>query len=171
MALFIKKYQNKVKKSKAYGKWYGRAVMLGTVEIEELAAEIEEKCTATHSDVLAVLAALGVSIKRKLQESKRVRIPYLGTFKLGVSSAGVIKESDYDVKNDIKGMHVIFQPETTVENKHRVKEMIRGARVAELNKVVNPTGSTGTGSGSGSATDDQGSQGGTTSPDPVEERP
>ena len=180
MALYIKKYQSKRRNSTSYGKWYGRPVMLGTATIDELATEIEEKCTVTHSDILAVLAALGVSIKHKLQESKRVRIDFLGTFKLGVNSSGVIKESDYDVKSNIKDVHVVFQPETTVENGHRVKELTRGARVAELAKMLKPaTATNGTTNGTtqgeepgdGNETGGGDNGGNDGNQDPIEERP
>ena len=134
MKLFIKKYQNNNEKSNAFGKTYGRTVMLGTTELEELATEIQESCTATRADILAVLSALGPAIKRKLQSSMRVMIPYLGTFKLGVKTKGEVLEEDFDVRKNVLGVHVVFQPETKVENGHRVKELTRGVRLAELPK-------------------------------------
>ena len=35
--IYFKKYQNKNEESKAYGKWYARAVNTGTVELDDLA--------------------------------------------------------------------------------------------------------------------------------------
>jgi len=136
MALFIKKYVNNYEESKAYGKTYGRAAMLGTVEIEELADEIQAECTATRHDILAVVSALGVAVKRKLHESKRVHIPFLGTFKLGVNTKGEEKAEDFNMRDSILNVHVIFQPETTVENGHRVKELVRGIKMKELPKYL-----------------------------------
>jgi predicted histone-like DNA-binding protein len=137
MAVFIKKYQyNNEQNENAHGKIFGRAVTVGEVEIEELANEIQENCTVKRSDILAVLSEIGPSIKKMVQKSYKVRIPYLGTFKLGVKSIGVENWDDYDVKKHIKGVKVMFRPEYTIENRHAVKEMTRGVTVALVPKTL-----------------------------------
>ena len=135
MTVFIKKYQfNNEKIETAHRKWYGRAVVIDEADIEELANEIQENCTVKRSDILAVLSEMGPSIKKMIQKSFKVQIPYLGTFKLGVKSLGVDDADDFDVRKHIKGVKVLFRPETKIENGHAVKELTRGARVAELPK-------------------------------------
>ena len=135
MAVFIKKYQyNNEQNENAHGKIFGRAVTVGEVEIEELANEIQENCTVKRSDILAVLSEMGPSIKKMVQKSYKVRIPYLGTFKLGVKSIGVENWDDYDVKKHVKGVKVMFRPEYTIEQRHAVKEMTRGVKLSELPK-------------------------------------
>ena len=169
MAVFIKKYVNNNKQSNAYGKTYGRVATRGTVDIEELAEEIQAKCTATRADVLAVLSALGESIRAKLLESKRVHIPYLGTFKLGVNTKGEENADNFNMRENILNVHVNFQPETTVDGGHRVKELLRGLRLAEMQKYVGVGGNDdddGGTSGSGS-----GSSSGGSGETPVENRP
>ena len=135
MSLFIKKYQyNNEKNEKAFGKWYGRAVIIDKVQIEELAAEIEDNCTVKRADILAVLSELGPTIKKVLQRSMKVVIPYLGSFKLAVKSTGTEAIEDFDLKKNITNVRVLFYPETKVDNGRMVKELTRGVRVAELPK-------------------------------------
>jgi predicted histone-like DNA-binding protein len=169
MSLFIKTYQNKVKKSKAYGKYYGRVQHMGTLEIDPIAEKIQEKCTVHKADIMAVLTALTGVVSEGLQGGQRVHLPGIGTFKLGVRSGGVIKKSDFDLNSDLKGAHVIFQPEKTKDNSaHKyTNPLTRGVRFKLFAFQAVPSTS-GSGSDSG---DDSGSGSGTTSPDPVEERP
>ena len=154
MALFIKKYQyNNEQNENAHGKIFGKAVMVGEIGIEELANEIQDNCTVKRSDVLAVLSELGPTMKKMVQKSYKVRIPYLGTFQLGVKSIGVENWDDYDTKKHIKGTKVKFRPEYTIENRHVVKEMTRGVVLSFLPKglaYMNDEGSSSSGSGSGS---------------------
>ena len=117
MTVFAKKYQNKNKKSRAYGKTYARAVMVGTVGIEELAEAMSESCTVTRSDIVAVLSALGPAMRRMLQKSLRVQLPYLGTFKLGLTTIGEEDAEDFDMQHNVKGVHVLFHPETKVNTR------------------------------------------------------
>ena len=135
MSLFIKKYQNNNKEMKsAYGKWYGRAVILDKVEIEELASEIESNCTVKRADILAVLSEMGPAIKKVVQRSLKVTIPYLGSFKLGVKTTGAETAEEFDIKKNVKGVRVLFYPETKADGNHMVKELTRGVKVAELPK-------------------------------------
>ena len=135
MSLLIKKYKNNNQMSKAYGKTFGRATMIGTTSTEQLATMISETCTVTRHDIIAVLSALGPVMSRQMQNSFRVKLDYLGTFKLGVNSTGELDEEDYDVKKNVRGVHVIFHPETTVNVKGRWENALtRGVKVAELPK-------------------------------------
>ena len=135
MTVFAKKYQNKNKKSRAYGKTYARAVMVGTVGIEELAEAMSESCTVTRSDIVAVLSALGPAMRRMLQKSLRVQLPYLGTFKLGLTTIGEEEAEDFDMQHNVKGVHVLFHPETKVNTRGQWEnDLTRGTVVGELPK-------------------------------------
>ncbi len=135
MALFVKKYQNKNENMpKAYNKWYGRAVIIDEVRIEELSNEIQENCTVKRSDILAVLSELGPAIKKAMQNSMKVRIPYLGSFRLAVNTTGTYSADEFDVRANLKRVKVVFYPETKIDNGRTVKELTRGVKVAELPK-------------------------------------
>lgn len=135
MTVFVKKYQNTNEKmTKMYRKWYGKTVIVDKVEIEQLANEIQDNCTVKRSDILAVLSELGPAIKKELQRSMKVYIPYLGSFKMVVHSTGTDTPEDYDVKTNIVSIRPRFIPETKLDNKHRVAELVKGVRISELPK-------------------------------------
>ena len=86
MSVFYKLYQEKRKGSAYKDKWYARAVNIGTIDTDGLVEEIEKICTVTDADVLAVLRALVFVMKKKLQESYRVKINDFGSFKVAIST-------------------------------------------------------------------------------------
>lgn len=97
-------------------------------------------------------------MKRLMQDSKRVKIPYLGSFKLGISTEGADSENEFSAKN-VKGVHVVFQPLSVHQpDGRRLKEMADGCRVVEYKNVqagerISDGGSSGS-SGSGHDIDD-----------------
>ena len=152
MALKYFKYQNKNDKNqKAYLKWYGRAVYDECVDIERIADMMQENCTVKRADILAVLSELGPTMKKFMEESKSVKLPYLGTFKYGISTEGAESESDFTAQN-VKKVRVLFQPITSCEAGGKtVQEMTRGVRVREY-KNVEPGESSSSSGGDGGLT-------------------
>lgn len=147
MSLFYRKYKNNNKKNRGYGKWYGRAVHVDTVGIEEIARVMQESCTVKHADVLAVLSELGPTMKALLQDSHRVQIPYLGCFKACISTSGEGDPEKFSILQNLKGTHIVFQPEvktvTTGGRRARVKVMLEGMSmrdIAELEPASNGGG-------------------------------
>ena len=171
MPLYIKKYVNNYEDSKAYGKTYGRVHYMGTTEIDDMCAKIEEKCTVHSADIHAVLVALKTVVKEELHDGKRVKLPGLGTFKLGVNTKGEEKPEDFNFRDSILNVHVIFQPETTVENGHRVKWLVQGARCRELPKYEGLDPSDEEGGGGTSGGGGNGGNGGGGNDDPIETQP
>jgi len=146
-----RKYQDQSSNEAKNGKWYGRVVISETVEIEQLAAKMQDNCTVKRADILAVLSELGPTMRDLLQDSKRVRIPYLGAFKLGISTIGAESEEKFTNQN-VKGVHVLFQPSShKLANGNRVKDFVDDCSVMELpkKKVAQNTGGTGTGDNTG----------------------
>jgi len=131
------KYQNKNKKMvNAYQKWYGRVVINETVGIEEMAAKMQDNCTLKRADILAVLSELGPTMRDLLQDSKRVVLPYLGSFKLGINTVGAESENEFTVKN-IKTVRVMFQPTTHVTaTGRRAKDLTDNCRLEEYKNIV-----------------------------------
>ena len=84
MSVLYKIYENKNKKSAGYKKFYARAVHQGVVDLAAISAQIERNCSLKRSDVTAVLIELVEVMTAHLQDSKRVRIDGLGTFKVGL---------------------------------------------------------------------------------------
>jgi predicted histone-like DNA-binding protein len=183
MSLFVKKYQNNNKKNeKSYGLWYAKAVAVEEVGIEKLADEIEDNCTVKRSDILAVLSELGPAIRKEVQMSMKVRVPYLGCFRLGVSTKGAETAEDFTMQGNIKNVHVLFYPESKRSNGKLVKELARGVRVAEVPKNLqyitedeDNTGGTGNSGNSGNSGDNTGDNSGGNSggnqQNPIEDQP
>ena len=107
-------------KQNTYGMFYAKAVTDETVGIEYLAAKIEQNVSCKRSDVLAVLSELSVVLKDALQDSKRVVIPYLGSFKVTLRSAAAADKESFNVREHIKGVNIRFLAEGHVDNKGRI---------------------------------------------------
>lgn len=139
MALMYKLYQNMNKKSPYYENWYGRAVSVGTVTTDQLADTIEANCTVKRADILAVLSELVVTMRNELQNSKRVKIDRLGTFKLAITTSRSATAKGFSVSENLRNIRVLFQPELKVgKDGTRVRSLVNGCQVMELpfNNVV-----------------------------------
>ena len=152
MAVFYRLSQVTSPKAKGYGKWYPRAVMTNTVDTDALATIMQRNCTVKKSDILAVISELIETMQDQLQDSKRVKLNGFGTFKIGMSSTGADKASDFDARKHIKGLHVLFMPEVKTDSEgQRQKTFISGCSVQEVPKGTGPSTGSGTvenGSGS-----------------------
>lgn len=135
MAVFYKLRQEKRENSKFKDQWYARAVHTSTVNIDDLAEEMEANCTVKCADIVAVLSELVETMKKHLQMSHRVKLDRLGTFKIGMSTKPSPTIKDFNAKDNVKSVHVLFQPETKInKDKSRVKALINGCKVQELPK-------------------------------------
>ena len=140
MALIYKKYQNKNAQSRIYGKWLLKPVWIGDAGIEEIADAMQASCTVKRADVLAVLSELGPTMKSLMQQSKRVTIPYLGSFKISIncSKGAQTNEDDATPQKCIKGNRIIYQPVVKKEGKKYVKELCRGLGYQWFNSLLGP---------------------------------
>ena len=152
MAVFYRLSQVTSPKQKGYGKWYPRAVMTNTVDTDALATIMQRNCTVKKSDILAVISELIETMQDQLQDSKRVKLNGFGTFKIGMSSTGADKASEFEARKHIKGLHVLFMPEVKTDSEgQRQKTFISGCSVQEVPKGTGPSTGSGTvenGSGS-----------------------
>ena len=158
MAVFYRLSQVTSPKQKGYGKWYPRAVMTNTVDTDALATIMQRNCTVKKSDILAVISELIETMQDQLQDSKRVKLNGFGTFKIGMSSTGADKASDFDARKNIKGLHVLFMPEVKTDSEgQRQKTFISGCSVQEVPKGSDNGPSAGSGPSTGSGTVNGGS--------------
>lgn len=131
MAVKYKIYQNN-RKGAFKGKWYARAVHEGTVTTDDLADIMQDNCTVKRSDILAVLSELVEVMSTQLQNSMRVKLDRFGTFKLGICTTPANTAKDFTAANNVKSIHVLFQPELRIDAKgNRSQSFIAGARVQE----------------------------------------
>lgn len=177
MSVKYRKVVNNRKGSATKGKIYGRAVVTDVVYTKQIAEKITQRCTVTEPDVLAVINALETEIANHLAQSIRVVLDGFGSFKVGLTTTPADTAKKF-TSNNIKGMHVIFQPYTEMDGGKRTKPMLRGVKTEEMTEyesvkdgTADNPGSTpgsnpgsggsdsggGTGSGGGSSTGTPGS--------------
>lgn len=102
-----KLYQNKTKGSKAYGKWYARAVCEETFDTEALA-----KHMATHSSPFSVGVIHGVlkdmiaCTKELVMDGKNVKLDDLAIFSAGLRTKPAISPEDFSAAENIAGVRL-----------------------------------------------------------------
>ena len=96
-------------------KFYGNVKSSGDINIREMAERIQGSCTVTKADVYAVLVALEDVISESIQKGEIVRLMDIGTFRVGISTKGALKEEDF---NDalIKKTRILFRPGSVLQN-------------------------------------------------------
>ena len=144
-------------KAKGYGKWYPRAVITQTVDTEMLAAIMQRNCTLKKADIVAVISELIETMADQLQDSKRVKLNGFGAFKIGIRGEGADSAADFSTSKNIKGLHVLFQPEVKTDGSGlRQKTFITGCSVQEAPKndvdTTKPANSGSNGGGTGGNT-------------------
>ena len=135
----------------ANGKWFAKAVHLGTVDERTLAKDIAYSCTCTEADVLAVIQALIVEINTFISDSFAVKVDGLGIFRGAISSTGAVEASEFSVSKNITGVRVNFMEARTqnlMTGKFR-RAISEGCRFMETpkNDVLSSGGGTSDGGG------------------------
>ncbi|MDD2601979.1 MAG: HU family DNA-binding protein [Prevotella sp.] len=110
MSIRYRKVQDSRTSSKNFGQWYGRAIIMDEVSTKQLAEEISHSTTVTYTDVLAVLSEISASIKSHLQNSEKVVLDGLGSFRVGISTKPAATSAEFD-SSKISGFHIIYAPE------------------------------------------------------------
>ena len=136
MSVFYKLTQNKNEKmTGAYLKWYASVVPTETKTLKDISEIIQRNCSMKKSDVNAVLTELPEVMKDMLQNSFRVRVDGLGTFKIGMHSRGVENIKDYNVNEHVKSLRVIFMPESeSASTGKRVRTLLQGITLSDISK-------------------------------------
>lgn len=145
MSVRFRKYQNKIKSSKSFKKWFGRAVVLGNVSTDNLAEEISHATTVTRADIRAVLDELSLSLRRHLLNSQSVKLDGIGTFHVTIHSIGTATKEDFDATK-IKSYSIVFTPERKMLNagidglsgkakKIYVNDLLDGINSVEMPKI------------------------------------
>lgn len=90
-------------------KWYGTVVLGEPVGLRKIIAEIEEKCTLTQADIVAVLYALESAVSKHLLNGQSVRFGTLGSFRPTISSVGAAEAVQW-APTMIKRVRCVFTP-------------------------------------------------------------
>ena len=134
MAVKYKLYQNTREQSEQFGMWYGRASYQkdDVLTTDELAEDIEEKCTLTESDVRAVIIELLKQMKKHLCNGHRVWLEDFGSFKVGLRTSPAKSAKEFTAAANVKGVRVNFLPATHQgADKKRIINLLEGVKVQE----------------------------------------
>ena len=122
-----------------------------------LATIMQRNCTLKKADIVAVISELIETMADQLQDSKRVKLNGFGSFKIGIRGEGADSAADFSISKNIKGLHVLFQPEVKTDGSGlRQKTFITGCSVQEAPKndvdTTKPANSGSNGGGTGGNT-------------------
>ena len=139
MPVLVKVYQNKIKDSKSFGKWYGRVASTKTMTYQELCKHMSEHNSVYGEDVcLGVANKLQSCILEQLLEGKKVQFGELGTFYLSLSSNGAAKEEDFNLGSNIKGLYLRFAPSRQDVNDLSSKSLKKKAVFMNAKDLIEP---------------------------------
>ena len=137
MSVRYRLYQDNRKESKNKGMWYARAVYNSKPKtLKQLALKIQENVSVKKADVVSVLDEMAVVLKEWLQDSNRVKIDGLGSFKIGLKCKPAESAKEFSAAKHVVGARVNFQPEVEIDatTKKRTKSLLIGLQVEETNK-------------------------------------
>ena len=97
------------------GKFYAQAQSRGVAGIREISQRIQQMCTVTRADVMAVLIALEDVVTEALSNGEIVRLGELGSLQVSLSGEGSETKEDF---NDslIKKTRILFRGGLTLTN-------------------------------------------------------
>ncbi|MCF2583343.1 HU family DNA-binding protein [Bacteroides caecigallinarum] len=97
------------------GKFYAQAQARGEAGIRELSQRIQQTCTVTRADVMAVLIALEDVVADSLANGEIVRLGELGSLQVSLSSEGTVSEDEFH-DGMIKKGKILFRGGETLTN-------------------------------------------------------
>ena len=123
----------------AIAKWYASPAATDKMSPDELNREISSACTLTPADTEGVFAATALIMPRHLSKNGTVYLRGIGTFRIGLKSAGVDNPNDF-TPSHILGHHIIFTPDQSLlkalQNMPYEKIDQIGAKKIEINCVL-----------------------------------
>ena len=88
-------------------KYYGQIATVKPMGIRELCKKVAARCTATSSDIKAVIDAMEYEIIEAIKDGKSVRLGTLGSFRPTIKSEGAESAATWST-NMIKSVNVRF---------------------------------------------------------------
>lgn len=90
-------------------KFHAQAQARSEATLEEMAAKIEERCTVTYADAVAVLTALEDRIIEALRNGEIVRLGKLGNLQVSVGCKASLTKEEFN-ESLLRNPRVIFRP-------------------------------------------------------------
>ena len=101
-------------------KYYGQVVLGEPVGLRKIIEEIEEKCTLTQADIVAVLYALESAVSKHLLAGQSVRFGTLGSFRPTITSNGAASAVEW-APSMVKKVRAVFTPSGRMKQNLSVK--------------------------------------------------
>ena len=89
--------------------YYAMAQARGVADIRTLTSRINNMCTVTHTDVVAVLSALEAIMAKSLLNGEIVRLGEFGSFQVSISSIGAHTRKEFNATY-IRSARYLFRP-------------------------------------------------------------
>ena len=103
--LHYKIYQNKSKGNKAYGKWFARAAVNQTIDLEQLAEHMANHNTPySKGAIFGVLTDMVNCIRELVLEGNAVKIPNLAIFSAGLTTTAADDPNVFSPTKNIKSV-------------------------------------------------------------------
>ena len=105
--LHYKIYQNKSKGNKAYGKWFARAAVNQTIDLEQLAEHMANHNTPySKGAIFGVLTDMVNCIRELVLDGNAVKIPNLAIFSAGLTTTAADDPNVFSPTKNIKSVHL-----------------------------------------------------------------
>ena len=114
MALPYKLIQNTNEKSPFVNQFYPKAIQMSTIDLDQIAKQVEENCSLKESDVVACIKEMISVFKSNLQNGICVHLDGLGRFRMGIKGSHAKTVKAFSVANNVKGYRVNFMPDAHI---------------------------------------------------------
>ena len=150
--IYYRTYQNKNRKSNAYGKTYGRLVSQGTLVTDDICRHIAKHGTIYTSDVVKGVVEKFINcFEELLLEGYKLKLDGLGTFYLAGRSEGTENEDEFNASS-FKSVMVRFLADQSKKSEYTSRLMKNKASLANIKTLTEKPEDSGSGSGNGGGT-------------------
>ena len=150
--IFYRKYQNKNRKSSAYGKTYARLVPTGTLGTDEICDHISKHGTIYTSDIVKGVVEKFINcFEELLLEGYKLKLDGLGTFYLAGRSEGIENEDEFTASS-FKSVMVRFLADQSKKSEYTSRLMTNKASLANIKTLTEKPEGSGSGSGNDGGT-------------------
>lgn len=112
---------------------HARIVTNGTIGTEDLAKEIQARCSLTTGDILATLVSLSKVITEHLRDGDRVHIEGLGYLQMTLQCPAIKSPKEIRAES-IHFKSVAFRPEVALKDALKTTSFVRTTRKNHSNK-------------------------------------
>ena len=153
--IYYRTYQNKNRKSNAYGKTYGRLVSQGTLVTDDICRHIAKHGTIYTSDVVKGVVEKFINcFEELLLEGYKLKLDGLGTFYLSVQTEGTETEEEFIPNANIKKVRVAFLGDKAKRSEYATVVMTRKAQWRDVNDLMETEESGSGGNGGGTTVEE-----------------